>query len=109
MRSYALPRQINYADCGSQYCCHACQQRLAAHGVTASTSGNGSCSGNAMAAAVFKTIRNGLIWRTIFHARAAAECALGRCIDGFYNPLAALRFCDTKRPGSFKTEMDITG
>jgi len=35
---------------------------------------------------VFKTIKNEMVWGTIFQARAAAELALGRYIDGFYNP-----------------------
>ena len=46
-------------------------------------SGKGNCYDNAMVETVFKTIKNELVWRTIFQTRTAAELALGRYIDGF--------------------------
>jgi putative transposase len=39
-----------------------------------------------MVETVFKTIKNELIWRSSFQTRRATELALGRYIDGFYNP-----------------------
>jgi len=41
---------------------------------------------NAMVETVFKTIKSELIWRTSFQARQQATNAIGRYIDGFYNP-----------------------
>jgi putative transposase len=35
----------------------------------------------------FKTLKAELVWRTIFESRLDAEQAIGRSIDGFYNPV----------------------
>ncbi len=35
----------------------------------------------------FKTLKAELVWRTVFHSRAEATMAIGRYIDGFYNPV----------------------
>jgi hypothetical protein len=35
----------------------------------------------------FKTLKAELVWRTIFQSRIEAASAIGRYIDGFYNPV----------------------
>lgn len=80
-----LPGLIQHTDRGSQYCSHDYQRLLKAHEIIPSMSGKGNCYDNAMVETVFKTIKNELVWRTIFQTRSAAESALGRYIDGFYN------------------------
>jgi putative transposase len=35
----------------------------------------------------FKTLKSEMVWRTVFQTRAGAKTALGRYIDGFYNPV----------------------
>ena len=57
---------------------------------------------------VFKTIKNELVWRMTFQPRAAAELALGRYIDGFYNPRRRHSALGHKSPVSFEAEMAIT-
>lgn len=99
---------IHHSDRGSQYCSDDYQRLLKAHGIAPSMSGKGNCYDNAMVETVFKTIKSELIWRTSFHTRSAAEMALGRYIDGFYNPRrrhSALRY---KSPVTFEAEMAIT-
>ena len=71
-------------------------------------SGKGSCYDNAMVETVFKTIKNELVWRTIFQTRADAELALGRYIDGLYNPRRRHSALGYKSPVSFEAEMAIT-
>ena len=63
---------------------------------------------NAMVETVFKTIKNELVWRTIFQTCTAAKLALGRYIDGFYNPRRRQSALENKSPASFKTEIAIT-
>jgi len=58
---------------------------LKAYEIIPSMSGKGNRYDNAMVETVFKTIKNELVWRTIFQTRSAAESALGRYVDGFYN------------------------
>src|SRR5215831_17733744 len=50
-------------------------------------SGKGNCYDNAMVETFFKTLKSELVWRTIFYTRQEADQAIGRYIDGFYNPV----------------------
>ncbi len=65
-------------------------------------SGKGNCYDNAMVETVFKTLKAELIWRTIFLSRAAAEIAIGRYIDGFYNPVRRHSALGYKSPCDFE-------
>jgi putative transposase len=102
------PGLIHHSDRGSQYCSHDYQQLLKTHGMTASMSGKGNCYDNAMVETVFKTIKNELIWRAVFQSRTAAEMALGRYIDGFYNPLRRHSSLDYKSPILFEAALAKT-
>ena len=50
---------------------------------------------------------NELVWRTIFQTRIAAELALGRYIDGFYNPRRRHSALGYESLVSFEAEMAI--
>ena len=102
------PGLIQHTDRGSQYCSHDYQRLLKAYGIVASMSGKGNCYDNAMVETVFKTIKNELIWRTSFQTRTAADFALGRYIDGFYNPRRRHSALGYKSPASFEAEMAIS-
>jgi putative transposase len=102
------PGLIQHTDRGSQYCSQDYQRLLNARGIIPSMSGKGNCYDNAMVETVFKTIKNELIWRTSFQSREAAELALGRYIDGFYNPRRRHSSLEYKSPVSFEAEMAIT-
>jgi putative transposase len=78
---------IHHSDRGSQYCSEDYQKILKDGGFVISMSGKGNCYDNAMVETVFKTLKAERIWRTIFLSRSAAEIAIGRYIDGFYNPV----------------------
>lgn len=93
---------IPHSDRGGQYCSHDYQKLLKAHGMAASMSGKGNCFDNAMVETVFKAIKSQMVWRTSFQTRAAAELALGRYIDGFYNPRRRHSALGYKAPVSFE-------
>ena len=59
---------------------------MKSHGFIASMSGRGNCYDNAMVETIFKTIKSELIWRTAFATRDQASQAIGKYIEGFYNP-----------------------
>ena len=83
------------ADRGSQYCSTEYQAELRKHGLLISMSGKGNCYDNSMVETFFKTLKSELVWRTMFKTRQQAEQAIGRYIDGFYNPVrrhSALHF-----------------
>lgn len=99
---------IHHSDRGSQYCSHGYRKLLAANGMLSSMSGKGNCYDNAMVETVFKTIKSELVWRTSFQTRQQAKNALGKYIDGFYNPRRRHSALGYKSPIKFEAEMTIT-
>lgn len=71
----------------AQYCSIEYQVELKKHGIAISMSGKGNCFDNAVVETFFKTLKSELVWRTVFQTRAEAKKAIGRYIDGFYNPV----------------------
>jgi putative transposase len=99
------PGLIHHSDRGSQYCSGDYQKLLGSLGIIASMSGKGNCYDNAMVETVFKTIKSDLVWRTRFLTRADAELAIGRYIDGFYNPRRRHSALGYKSPVTFEAIM----
>lgn len=93
---------IHHADRGSQYCAIDYQAELRRKGILISMSGKGNCYDNAMVETFFKTLKVELVWRTVFQSRAEAKEAIGRYIDGFYNPLRRHSALDFKSPLQFE-------
>jgi putative transposase len=65
-------------------------------------SGKGKCYENAMVETFFKTLKSGLVWRTVFLTRKNAKRAIGRYIDGFYNPVRRHSSLDFISPAAFE-------
>ena len=65
-------------------------------------SGKGNCFDNAMVETFFKTLKAELVWRTIFQSRIEAAIAIGRYIDGFYNPVRRHSALDFIQPASVR-------
>jgi putative transposase len=93
---------IHHADRGSQYCATAYQAELRKHGIQISMPGKGNCFDNAVVETFFKTLKSELVWRTVFQTRAEAKDALGRYIDGFYNPVRRHSTLDYFSPVQFE-------
>ncbi len=102
------PGLIHHSDRGSQYCSDDYQRLLKTKDIVPSMSGKGNCYDNAMVETVFKTIKSELIWRASFQTRWQATNALGRYIDGFYNPRRRHSALGYKSPASFEVEMAVT-
>ena len=93
---------IHHSDRGSQYCSIDYQAELRRHGILISMSGKGNCYDNAMVETFFKTLKSELVWRTVFHTRQEADRAIGRYIDGFYNPVRRHSAPRLHKPGSVR-------
>ena len=93
-----LRRPLEFA----QYCSIDYQAELRKHGILTSMSGKGNCYDNAMVETFFKTLKSELVWRTIFDTRLAATQAIGRYIDGFYNPVRRHSALDFISPNQFE-------
>jgi transposase InsO family protein len=96
------PGLIHHSDRGSQYCSADYQADLQKHGILISMSGKGNCYDNAMVETFFKTLKSELVWRTIFATRLEATQAIGRYIDGFYNPVRRHSAPDVTSPNQFE-------
>jgi transposase InsO family protein len=96
------PGLIHHADRGSQYCSTDYQAELRKHGILISMSGKGNCYDNSMVETFFKTLKSELVWRTMFETRRDAEQAIGRYIDGFYNPVRRHSALDFTSPAQFE-------
>ena len=92
----------------AQYCAHDNQRLLKAYDIVPSMSAKGNCYDNAMVETVFKTIKSELVWRTSFQTRRQAEKAIGRYIDGFYNPRRRHSALGYKAPIAFEAVMAET-
>jgi putative transposase len=93
---------IHHSDRGSQYCSTAYQEKLKKHGIQISMSGKGNCFDNAVVETFFKSLKSELVWRTVFQTRAEAKQAIGRYIDGFYNPVRRHSRLDYLSPAQFE-------
>ena len=102
------PGLIHHSDRGSQYCSYDYQRLLKAHHMIPSMSGKGNCYDNAMVETVFKTIKSELVWRTRLQSRQHAENAIGRYIDGFYNPTRRHSALGYQSPIAFEAIMAET-
>jgi len=77
----------HHSDRGSHYCSTTYRAELRKHGLRISMSGKANCFDNAAVESFFKSLKSELVWRTVFQTRAEAKEAIGRYIDGFYNPV----------------------
>ena len=93
---------IHHSDRGSQYCSTAYRAELRKHGLRISMSGKGNCFDNAVVETFFKSLKSELVWRTVFQTRAEANAAIGRYIDGFYNPVRRHSTLDYVSPAQFE-------
>jgi transposase InsO family protein len=93
---------IHHSDRGSQYCSIDYQAELRKHRILISMSGTGNCYDNSMVETFFKTLKSELVWRTVFDTRQEAVQAIGRYIDGFYNPIRRHSALDFTSPNQFE-------
>ncbi len=93
---------IHHADRGGQYCSADYQAELRKRGLLISMSGKGNCYDNAIVETFFKTLKSELVWRTMFETRQDAEQAIGRYIDGFYNPVRRHSALNSISPAQFE-------
>ena len=101
--SLSAARLTHHAVRGSQYCSIEYRAASRKHGIRISMSGNGNCYDNSVVETFFKTLKSELVWRTVFQTRAEAKDAIGRYIDGFYNPVRRHSTLDYVSPVQFES------
>ena len=93
---------VHHADRSNQYCSTGYQAELKKHGIQMSLSWKDNCFDNAGGETFFKTLKSELVWRTVIQTRAEAKAAIGRYIDGFYNPIRRHSTLDYVSPVQFE-------
>ena len=76
---------IHHSDRGCQYTAHTFSAHLQAVGLIASMSSTGDCFDNAVAESFFATLKTELLCRATWPTRAAAQSAIFRFIEAWYN------------------------
>jgi len=76
---------VHHSDRGSQYTSQAFQALLAAHRITPSMSGRGSCYDNAPAESFFGTLKKELVHHAFYRTRKEAMNDIFFYLEGFYN------------------------
>ena len=95
---------IHHTDRGSQYCSHDYQMLLRLHDLEASMSGAGNGCVSAAVETFFKTIKAELLWQQSWPTRRAAEIAIFKYINGFYNPRRRHSALAWKNPLAFEAQ-----
>ena len=84
-RGRVQPDAIFHSDRGSQYTSTEFAVHLGAFNLRGSMGKVGQCWDNAMAESFFASLKNKLVYRTVFVTRAKARTAIAEYIEVFYN------------------------
>jgi putative transposase len=84
-RGYVEPRAIFHSDRGSQYTSAEFSAHLGALNLRGSMGRVGQCWDNALAESFFASLKNELVYRTVFATQDAARRAVAEYIEVFYN------------------------
>ena len=84
-RGRVQPRAIFHSDRGSQYTSAEFRVHLGAFSLHGSMGKIGQCWDNALAESFFASLKNELVYRTVFPTRAKARAAIAEYIEVFYN------------------------
>lgn len=107
-RDVVREQLVHHSDKGSQYTSLSFTQRLIDAGVSPSTGSVGDSYDNAMAEALFSTIKRELIYRQRWASRHDAELAIFSYIEGFYNPVRIQDALGMLSPDEFEA-LHLTG
>ncbi len=100
-----IPRDaIFHSDRGTQYTSAEFRDLLRTLGTRSSVGRTGVCWDNALAESVNASIKNELVYRTVFPAREQARRAIVKYIEGFYNQRRLHSGLDYKTPHEVHTE-----
>jgi putative transposase len=79
------PEAIFHSDRGAQYTSQEYRQVVGSLGMRSSMGRTGICWDNALAESFFASLKNELVYRTVYATKAQARREVIRYIEGFYN------------------------
>jgi putative transposase len=98
---------VHHTDRGSPYASAEYRDALDSYAMVASMSRTGDCWDNAVAESFFATLRAELVDHETYATREAAERAIGRYIEGFYNAERLHSHLDYVSPIEFELKAHV--
>jgi transposase InsO family protein len=103
-RGSLQPGAIFHSDRGSQYTSDQFRRHLGAFDLRGSMGRVGQCWDNAMAESFFASLKNELVYRTVFPTQKHARRAVAEYIEVFYNRIRIHSALDYKAPAAVAAE-----
>jgi transposase InsO family protein len=95
---------LHHSDRSCRYASAEYRRLVAAHGLEASMSRAGNCYDNAAMESFWSTLKNELLHRRTFAARAQARAAIFEYVEVFYNRQRLHSALNHKSPVDFKNQ-----
>ena len=94
-------------DRGSQYASYSHKDLLEKYNITQSMSRKGNCWDNAVAESFFKSLKNELVYQTVFYTKKQAKQEIFKYIELFYNRVRSHSYLNGLSPVEFEEKIEM--
>ncbi len=103
------PKQglVWHTDRGSQYASYSHKDLLEKYNITQSMSRKGNCWDNAVAESFFKSLKNELVYQTVFYTKKQAKQEIFKYIELFYNRVRSHSYLNGLSPVEFEEKIEM--
>lgn len=98
---------IWHTDRGSQYASYSHKDLLEKYNITQSMSRKGNCWDNAVAESFFKSLKNELVYQTVFYTKKQAKLEIFQYIELFYNRVRSHSYLNGLSPVEFEEKIEM--
>ena len=98
---------IWHTDRGSQYASYSHKDLLEKYNITQSMSRKGNCWDNAVAESFFKSLKNELVYQTLFYTKKQAKQEIFKYIELFYNRVRSHSYLNGLSPVEFEEKIEM--
>ena len=98
---------IWHTDRGSQYASYSHKDLLEKYNIAQSMSRKGNCWDNAVAESFFKSLKNELVYQTVFYTKKQAKQEIFKYIELFYNRVRSHSYLNGLSPVEFEEKIEM--
>ena len=98
---------IWHTDRGSLYASYSHKDLLEKYNITQSMSRKGNCWDNAVAESFFKSLKNELVYQTVFYTKKQAKQEIFKYIELFYNRVRSHSYLNGLSPVEFEEKIEM--
>ena len=98
---------IWHTDRGSQYASYSHKDLLEKYNITQSMSRKGNCWDNTVAESFFKSLKNELVYQTVFYTKKQAKQEIFKYIELFYNRVRSHSYLNGLSPVEFEEKIEM--